>query len=231
MPCCTLTYRFWPTCWPMVDLGGVAGFRRRLDLERVEVQRVADRLGELPGDGARRQPLRPLRERNLLAFTQLVHRLVEDDQREDVGLLERRRAGQHDLGLLQRATHVDARFDALNQPPGTDIEDRVQLFGADEPHRAIAQDLEAPALEVVVAANGVHRADQTEPGAGILLRADVAAERQVERAKADRRTGRLQAGRLDDQIVGDRQAARRPTARPSAPTTPVRRSRRSPPGP
>ena len=115
-------------------------------------------LGDLAGDRARGEPLRPLRERNLLAGTQLVHRLVEDDQREDVGLLERRRAGQHDFGLLQRAAHVDPGLDTLDQPPRTQIEERVQLFGADELHRAVAQDLEAAALEVVVAANGVHGA-------------------------------------------------------------------------
>ena len=63
-----------------------------------------------------------LRQRHLLPFAERVDRLVEDDQRQDVGLLERRRAAQDDVRLLQRAAHVDARLDALNQPPRADVE-------------------------------------------------------------------------------------------------------------
>ena len=87
-----------------------------------------------------------------------------------------------DVRLLQRAADVDARFDALNQPARADVEERIHVVQrlAVEPDGAVAQDLEAAALEVVVAADGVDRADQRDRLARLLGRAQVAAEREVD---------------------------------------------------
>ena len=104
-----------------------------------------------PDQGAAGQRLGALQQRDLLAFAELIDRLVEDDQRQDVGLFERRRAGQHDIRLLEGAADVDARLDARDDPARPDVEQRIHLVDrlAVEADRAVAQDLESPALEVV----------------------------------------------------------------------------------
>ena len=43
---------------------------------------------------------------------ELVDRTIEDDERQDVALFERRSAGQRELRRLRGAGDVDARFDA-----------------------------------------------------------------------------------------------------------------------
>src|SRR5205085_12602836 len=53
----------------------------RLQLELAQVERTADRSGEPRGEITAREIAGPLRQRCLLPLTQLVDRLVEDDER------------------------------------------------------------------------------------------------------------------------------------------------------
>src|SRR4029079_7836889 len=95
---------------------------------------------------------RVFRQRLLLARPQLVDRPVEDDERQDVGLVEAaRRAAQRQLRRPRRAGDVDARGAAVvgDQPLGGDVERGVDLRTAAELRRAVTQQREAAALELV----------------------------------------------------------------------------------
>ena len=103
---------FSPTCSPTVRLGPAPVLALRLDLELVELERVADRPRQARRQVAAGQRAGALGERDLLPFAELVDRHVEDDQRQDVGLVERRVAAERQLGLPHRALHADERLDA-----------------------------------------------------------------------------------------------------------------------
>src|SRR6185503_9739136 len=64
---------------------------RRGDLEQIDVERLADRPTQRRGDEAAGDAAGGLRQRGALAGAELVDRAVEDDERQDVGLVERRR--------------------------------------------------------------------------------------------------------------------------------------------
>ena len=64
------------------------------DLEEIEVERAADGFAEWGRDEAAGNATGGRRERRTFASPELVDRPVEDDQGEDVGFLERRRARQ-----------------------------------------------------------------------------------------------------------------------------------------
>ena len=151
----------------------------------IEVERFPDRLRQLAGHGARGERLRALREGYLLSLGELIDRLIEDDQREDVRLLERRCAGQHDLRLLQRASDVHVRGHALNDALRPQIERRIQFVEPFEPHRAVTKNLELPPLEIVGPANGVHGTHETDLVPGDLAHPQVAPDRQVQRPETD----------------------------------------------
>src|SRR5207248_7378746 len=86
----------------------------RFDRKNVEADLVLDRRDERSGEEARGQRSRPRDEILLLRRGQLIRRRVEDDEREDVGGVERGIARQPQLGLLQRPKDADARLDARN---------------------------------------------------------------------------------------------------------------------
>ena len=81
---------------PRAELVPFGGGR---DLEQIQIERAADRLAERRRDEAGRDPAGGRGERGALAGAELVDRPVEDDEREDVRLLERRRARQLQLRL------------------------------------------------------------------------------------------------------------------------------------
>src|SRR5207249_5637216 len=56
-----------------------------------------------------------------LSFGQLVQRRVEHDQRQDVGLFERRRAGQLHFWRRERSANVHARLHRLDDAPRAQI--------------------------------------------------------------------------------------------------------------
>ena len=80
----------------------IAGLGRRRDLEQIEIERLADRFAERRGDEPGRDAAGGRRERRALAGAELVDGAIEDDQREDVALLERRVARQRELRRLGR---------------------------------------------------------------------------------------------------------------------------------
>ena len=69
---------------------------------------------------------------------------------------------------------------------GADVERRIQVVEAFELDGPVAQDREPAALEIVVSANGLDRADQPQLIPRHLARPQVAAERDVHGAQADR---------------------------------------------
>jgi hypothetical protein len=99
-------------------------------------------------------------------------------------------AGQDDFRLLHGAADVDARFDALNQRRVRMSRiGSISFSGARRTARPVAQDLEPASLEIVGAAHGVDRADQRESACRGAWSRAVAAERDVDRAEADRAPG------------------------------------------
>src|SRR5690606_26435426 len=77
----------------------------RLNLELVQLERVGNRSCEARGQIAAGQGAGTLGQRNLLPLAQLVDRHVEDDERQDVGLIERWIAREGQLGLADAALH------------------------------------------------------------------------------------------------------------------------------
>src|SRR5262249_4222694 len=132
-------------------LRAAAAFRGQIDLEGIDAERVPNPLRQFARQNPAGQRLGTLEKRDLIAFAELIERLVENDERQDVRLFERRRAGQLDFRLLDAASDIDARFDARDDPARPDVEQRIHLVDrlADEPNPTVAQDLESPALKIV----------------------------------------------------------------------------------
>ena len=112
--------------WPIVTLTSAPtspGSISRMSMPGLVRDRRDDRLGEEAGGehaGARHELL-------LLRCGQLVGRRVEHDQRQDVRLVERRRAGQPQLRLLERSEDADARLDAGDHARHGHVDLRVQI--------------------------------------------------------------------------------------------------------
>src|SRR4029079_15137183 len=78
-----------------------------LNFEFIELQRVADRSRQATGQIATGQRGRTFGPGELLPFAKLVDRGVEHNQRQDVGLIERRVAAERQLRLLYRPLDAD----------------------------------------------------------------------------------------------------------------------------
>src|SRR5205814_2735885 len=76
------------------QLGAASGLARRLDRKGVQAELVLDRLQERLGEKPRGQRAGADRELLLLRGREAVRRRVEHDERQDVCLVERRRAGK-----------------------------------------------------------------------------------------------------------------------------------------
>src|SRR4029453_10666615 len=109
------------------QLRAAAGFRRQVDLEGVNAERAPNRLCQLARHDTTCQRLGALKQRDLIAFAELIERLVEDNPRQNVRLFERWLAAQRDFRLLEAAADVDARLDPRNDPARPDIEHRIHL--------------------------------------------------------------------------------------------------------
>ena len=79
-----------------------AGLIGRLDLEDLQPEAPLERRDQRRGQEAGRQRAGADRELLLLRRRQLVRRRVEDDQRQDVGRVERRGAREPQLRLVER---------------------------------------------------------------------------------------------------------------------------------
>src|SRR5262249_1915090 len=138
----------------------------------------------------------------LLIGAELVCRRVEDGERQDVGLIEWRRARQAQLGLAERTEYADAHLDALNYARHGHVDLRRQT--AFEIDRARRDDVEPGALEDVRAGNRVERSGDEHLRAGILVEIEIAGGAQVDVAQTDRRAGRhLHVVALEAQRAGD----------------------------
>ena len=96
---------------------------------------------------------------------------------EDVGLVQRRSAGELELRRPRDAGDVHARFDAgvRNLPRRRDVEQRIDLRFPREPDGAAADQVEAAALELVGPAHRIDRAQKNDRAVGLLGDVDVAA--------------------------------------------------------
>ena len=97
-----------------------------------------------------------------------------------------------------------ARLDAgvRNLARRRDVEHRIELGVAGETHRAVARDVELPALELIRAAHGVHDPRERHRPARSLADVEVAADRDVD--VADRRARRPAGPQLpsaQDEVV------------------------------
>jgi len=88
------------------------------DLEDIEIQRAPYGLGQRRRDGAQGQASGALRQIDALRLAELVHRLAEDDERQNVALVERRITRQLDRRLARGAAQVDLGGHARNVPFG-----------------------------------------------------------------------------------------------------------------
>ncbi len=100
-----------PAGRPVTDgpLPGVAG---RIELEDVHVERAAQRVGQRRRHEAAGQLRGALAEVGGLSLRQAVGRLVEHDERQDVGLIERRLARKRHRRIAHRAAHRHVRHNA-----------------------------------------------------------------------------------------------------------------------
>ena len=124
----------------------------------------------------------------LLRARQLIGRRVEHDERQDVRFVERRRARQVQLGLLQRTDDADARLNAGDVARHADIELGIQIAAEDD--RARWNDVEAASLKRVRSGERVQGACHIQRLSGILIQIQVAEHAQRHFAQANRRPRR-----------------------------------------
>ena len=142
-------------------------------------QRARDRRHDEPAGNLRRA----LAEVGGLALSEPVGGLVEHDERQDVGLVERRLARQRQLRRAHRASDGDVRHDARDLALGGHVERRIDRGFAAERDGAVAQHLETPSLEVVGAAHGGDRAEEHGSAGALTHQREVAAGGQVDVAE------------------------------------------------
>ena len=107
------------------------------------------------------------------ARAQVVDRTVEHDERQDVGLFQRRRARElrapgSSACRVIRTRRLDAGVGNLARRG--DVEHRIELGVAGEAKRAVAGDVELPALKLVRPANGVDGPRQRDAARPAALR-------------------------------------------------------------
>src|ERR1044071_2641502 len=95
------------------------------------------------------------------------------------------------------------RLDTLDSAARGQVQQRIDHIASLKADAAVAQDVEPPALERVVAADRVYISDEPELLAGMLLDADGPADVYVHIADVDRRARRLDVGALQLQIARD----------------------------
>ena len=162
------------------------------------------------------------RERRALAGPQLVDRAVEDDQRQDVGLVERRRAGQLELRRLAlpvMCTRASTPVFGIWRVAVTSSSGLIS-GSPGEPDGAAAHQIEPAPLELVGPAHRVDRAEQHERTVGLFGDVDIPADRDVQ--VADRGAGRParpEALAAQHEVLRDAQRGRRSCTGANAPTS------------
>src|SRR4029453_9406234 len=106
---------------------------------------------------------------------------IEDNEREDVRLVQRRCARELQLWGFRTARHMHLAHDSGvgDLPRCADIEHRVQLRLAGEANRAIALQLELPSLKLIGAADGIDDAPERDGTTSLLADVEVAADGNV----------------------------------------------------
>ena len=143
--------------------------------------------------------------------------------------LERRRARQCQLRLLQGAGDAHPRLDAGvgDLARRGDVDHGVELRVAGEAQRAVPGEVELPALELIRAAHGVHGSRQRDRTTAVLADVEVAAERDVDVAhRGPRRTARPQLPAPRHEVVGNAHVQRERDVREGARRGGGRRARR-----
>ena len=148
-------------------LGPGGGVARRLNLEDLQSNRPLDCAQERSRQKPRGQSPSSNRELLLLRRRELIERRVEHNERQNVGIVERRGARQSQLGLVERTDDPHADLDAGDHPLDCDVQLGIQV--AAEVDRADWIQIESTTLEGVGADQGVERAGDEQGLRRILL--------------------------------------------------------------